>query len=102
MTKTVQLTDGRHVPVNEIIDQQVCMGVGRSGPYPGVNNWRDYLPNGNTPSPDDGWTNNIDWNNSITGNPRNAIELNLNEVRAGLAVTNAVDIPAGESNEKSS
>jgi hypothetical protein len=45
-----------------------------------------------TEQPTDGWTNNIDWNNAITGSPVNTIELKIDEVQATQSVTNAVEI----------
>lgn len=39
----------------------------------------------------EGYTNNIDWNNTLTGSPANAINLDMDELRRTSAVTNAVN-----------
>jgi hypothetical protein len=44
-----------------------------------------------TEQPTDGWTNNIDWNNAITGSPANTVELKIDEVQT-QSVTNAIDV----------
>jgi predicted NUDIX family phosphoesterase len=53
----------------------------------------DTIPAGVSTIPAD-WTNNVDWNNAIQGSPVNAVELKVDEVQAGLAVTNAVSLSA--------
>jgi hypothetical protein len=39
-------------------------------------------------------TNNIDWNNAITGSPANTVNLNIGQLRGRKAVTNAVSLQA--------
>lgn len=53
------------------------------------------------PPTEDGWTNNVDWNNALTGNPANVIELKIDEVKATRSVTNAIEVVPPEKKETS-
>jgi len=38
-------------------------------------------------------SNSVDWNNTITGSRQNAIDLNMNELRAGLGIPEPPPVP---------